>query len=71
MAQTALYFDASFTPAFDHLVACAIEIAEEFGDERAMEWARDVLERDLELFCRVTVRRRPHLRLVQDGIDVV
>lgn len=57
----------SFTPAYEALLQCAYEIAEQEGEERALEWAQRVMSADIDLFCRTEVRRRPHLRLIQGG----
>ena len=55
-------------PAFYDLLAAAASIAEVEGEDRAIEWAKRVLEADIGLFCAV-VRTpiRPQLRLIDGG----
>lgn len=54
-------------PAFSALLECARLVAETEGEERAMEWAKRVLDADIGLFCSIEQDRRPRLRLVQGG----
>ncbi|WP_347271813.1 hypothetical protein [Rhizorhabdus histidinilytica] len=67
MAQTVLTLKCECRPALDALIACAREIAETHGEDRAMAWASAALEADFDLFWRVVSDTRPALRLVQGG----
>jgi hypothetical protein len=67
MAQAMLTLKFEGRPSLDALIACAREIAETHGEDRAMAWASAALEADFDLFWRVVSDTRPALRLVQGG----
>jgi hypothetical protein len=67
MAQAMLTLKFERRPALDALIACAREIAETHGEDRAMAWAAAQVDADLDLFVRVVTERRPVLRLINGG----
>jgi hypothetical protein len=67
VAQVGLNLICEFTPAYDALVVVAHEIAAQFGEDAALDWAGKVLREDNGLFVRMRVDRRPKLRVLRGG----
>jgi hypothetical protein len=57
----------TFSPAYFALVECVTAIAASHGQERATEWAEQVLSDNIDLFITAEIEPRPMLRLIEGG----
>lgn len=67
MAIVNLTVTMNARPAYYALLDCAREIALTHGEDAAVEWAQAALGRDVGMFIKTGMDRRPALRLIQGG----